>query len=161
MAKKPATAAKPAKKAVAAKKTVKTVKAPAKKVVAAKKAAPKAAPKAASITATSLPKNLKYENALTKAEMYNTIAEATGLSRKQVVSVFDTLGQVIHGHIRTKAIGTCTIGGLLKVEVKRKEATKARKGVNPFTGAEIMIKAKPARNVVKVKALKKLKEMVV
>lgn len=150
MPKKTAVAKKPAaKKAVAAKKSVKTT---TKKVVAAKKST---AP-----TTTSLPKNVKYDEALTKAEMYNTIAEATGLTRKQVVSVFDCMGQVIHGHIRSKAIGVCTIGGLLKVEVKRKAATKARKGVNPFTGAEIMIKAKPARNVVKVKALKKLKEMV-
>jgi nucleoid DNA-binding protein len=149
MSKKTAVAKKPAKKAVTAKKSVKTT---TKKVVAAKKAA--------STTTTALPKNVKYDVPLTKAEMYNTIAEATGLSRKQVVSVFDCLGQVVQGHIRSKAIGVCTIGGLMKVEVKRKAATKARKGVNPFTGEEIMIKAKPARNVVKVKALKKLKEMV-
>lgn len=148
MSKKTAVAKKPAKKAVTTKKSVKTTP---KKVVAAKKVAP--AP-------TGLPKNVKYDQQLTKAEMYNTIAEATGLSRKQVVSVFDCLGQVIQGHIRSKAIGLCTIGGLMKVEVKRKAATKARKGVNPFTGEEIMIKAKPARNVVKIKALKKLKEMV-
>lgn len=148
MSKKTAVAKKPAKKAVTAKKPVKTA---TKKVVAAKKA---------TLTTTALPKNVKYDVPLTKAEMHNTIAETTGLSRKQIVSVFDCLGQIIQGHIRSKAIGVCTIGGLMKVEVKRKAATKARKGVNPFTGEEIMIKAKPARNVVKVKALKKLKEMV-
>jgi nucleoid DNA-binding protein len=48
----------------------------------------------------------------------------------------------------------------MKVEVKRKPATKARKGINPFTGEETMFKAKPARNVVKVRPLKKLKDMV-
>jgi len=48
----------------------------------------------------------------------------------------------------------------MKVKVVRKPATKARKGVNPFTGEEMMFKAKPARNVVKVLALKGLKEMV-
>lgn len=148
MAKKSASAS-TAKKAVAAKKS--TSKPVAKKVVASKTTAQSTA---------GLPKNTRYEEALTKAEMYNTIAEATGLSRKQVSSVFDCLGQVINGHIRSKAVGMCTIGGLIKVEVKRKAATKARKGVNPFTGEEIMIKAKPARNVVKIKALKKLKEMV-
>jgi nucleoid DNA-binding protein len=44
--------------------------------------------------------------------------------------------------------------------VQRKPATKARKGINPFTGQETMFKAKPARNVVKVRALKNLKQMV-
>jgi nucleoid DNA-binding protein len=44
--------------------------------------------------------------------------------------------------------------------VVRKPARKARKGINPFTGEEMMFKAKPARNVVKVTALKRLKEMV-
>ena len=50
--------------------------------------------------------------------------------------------------------------GLMKIKVVRKPATKARPGINPFTGEEIMIKAKPARNVVKVTPLKNLKEMV-
>lgn len=150
------------------KKAAKSVKGPVKKAVkATKKAAPakKAAPvkKAAAKAAPApvrMPKNLSYKEPITKAEMFNTIAEATQLSRKQVVAVFDCLAEVIHGHLKAKAAGMCTIGGLLKVEVKRKAATKARKGVNPFTGEEIMIKAKPARNVVKVKALKKLKAMV-
>jgi nucleoid DNA-binding protein len=48
----------------------------------------------------------------------------------------------------------------MKVKVITKPATKARKGVNPFTGAEMMFKAKPARKVVKVLALKALKDMV-
>jgi nucleoid DNA-binding protein len=48
----------------------------------------------------------------------------------------------------------------LKIEVKRKPKTKARKGINPFTGEPMTIKAKPARNVVKVRPLKKLKDMI-
>ena len=39
-------------------------------------------------------------------------------------------------------------------------ATKARKGINPFTKEEVMFKAKPARNVVKIRALKGLKDLV-
>ena len=53
-----------------------------------------------------------------------------------------------------------TLPGLMKIEVKRKPATKARKGINPFTGQETMFKAKPARNVVKIRPLKKVKDMV-
>ena len=47
----------------------------------------------------------------------------------------------------------------MKLKVVRKPATKARKGSNPFTGEETMFKAKPARNLVKVRPLKKVKEM--
>jgi nucleoid DNA-binding protein len=44
--------------------------------------------------------------------------------------------------------------------VKRKPATKAREGINPFTKEPITIKAKPARNVVRVRPLRMLKAMV-
>ena len=50
--------------------------------------------------------------------------------------------------------------GLLKMRVVKKPARKARKGTNPFTGEEMMFKAKPATKVVKVSALKGLKDMV-
>jgi nucleoid DNA-binding protein len=49
--------------------------------------------------------------------------------------------------------------GLFKIQTVRKPATKARKGINPFTGEETVFKAKPARTVVKIRPLKKLKEM--
>jgi nucleoid DNA-binding protein len=52
------------------------------------------------------------------------------------------------------------VPGLMKLVVQRKPATKARKGINPFTGEETMFKAKPARNVVKIRPLKNLKDMV-
>jgi len=48
---------------------------------------------------------------------------------------------------------------LLKVKTVRKPATRARKGINPFTGEETMFKAKPACTVVKVLPLKKMKDM--
>jgi len=51
--------------------------------------------------------------------------------------------------------------GLMKVKVVRKPATKARPGINPFTGEETIFKAKPARNVVKVQPLKALKDMAI
>jgi nucleoid DNA-binding protein len=48
----------------------------------------------------------------------------------------------------------------MKIEVKKKPATKARKGINPFTGEATVFKAKPARKVVKIRPLKKMKDMV-
>jgi hypothetical protein len=60
----------------------------------------------------------------------------------------------------SNAPGLFSIPGLLKMRVVKKPARKARKGVNPFTGEEMMFKAKPATKVVKVSALKGLKDMV-
>ncbi len=94
----------------------------------------------------------------TKSEMLNALAETTGLKRKEVGAVFDNLGDVIQKSL--KGAGSFTLPGLVKIRVVRKPATKARKGTNPFTGQEMMFKAKPARNVVKATALKALKEMV-
>lgn len=96
---------------------------------------------------------------MTKSTMVNEIAENTGLTKKEVSAVFDELSALIERHIKKRSAGQFTLPGLLKIEVKRKAATKARKGVNPFTGEEITIKAKPARRVVKIRPLKRLKEM--
>lgn len=107
----------------------------------------------------SLPKNVNFRKAASTQEMVRLISETTELTRTDVTNVIDCLEQIIAGHLKRGAAGVFKLAGLLKVELKRKPATKARKGRNPFTGAEIMIKAKPARNVVKVRALKKLAEM--
>src|SRR3990167_168182 len=98
---------------------------------------------------------------LSKSGMIKTITDATCLAKKEVVSVIDCLTQVIEKHIKTGGPGTFVMPGLMKINVVKKPARPARKGVNPFTGEEIMIKAKPAYKAVKIKALKKLKEMVV
>ena len=95
----------------------------------------------------------------TKSESLTYIAEKTDLTKKEVGSVFDSLATLIKRDLK-RGPGVYTVPGLMKIKVVRKPATKARKGVNPFTGEEMMFKAKPARNVVKVLALKGLKEMV-
>ena len=100
------------------------------------------------------------KKAMTKSEIYSAIAEKTGLTRKQVASVFDGLGGLIAGSLGKKGPGIFTMPGLLKLKVVRKPATKEREGVNPFTGEKMIFKAKPARNVVKALALKALKNMV-
>ncbi len=96
----------------------------------------------------------------TRSDVYNAIAGHTGLSRKQVVSVFDGLGAVLAADLGKKGPGIVQVPGLMKVTVKRLPATKAREGINPFTKEKTMFKAKPARNVVKVRALRALKGMV-
>ena len=56
--------------------------------------------------------------------------------------------------------GLFNLVGLCKIKVVKKPATKARKGINPFTGEETVFKAKPARKAVKILPLKGLKDMV-
>jgi nucleoid DNA-binding protein len=95
----------------------------------------------------------------TKSEIYAHIAEKTDLKRKDIVAVFDSLTGLIERDLK-KGPGIFNVVGLMKIKVINKPATPARKGINPFTKEEVMFKAKPARNVVKVQALKTLKDMV-
>lgn len=139
-----------------AKKKAPAKKAPVKKATA-KKAAPKATPKAA----PAVKKIKAVKDPMTKTAMLQAIAEETGLSRKDVAAVMDSLGGIIEAHVKKGAAGACTIPGLMKIKTIRKPAQKARKNVpNPFKPGETMdVAAKPARTVVKVLPLKKLKDM--
>ncbi len=97
----------------------------------------------------------------TKSEIYAKIVEDTGLARKDVAAVFESLnGQIKKNLGGRRAPGTFTIPGLLKLRVVEKPARPARPGVNPFTGEQMMFKAKPASKVVKATVLKGLKDMV-
>jgi nucleoid DNA-binding protein len=109
------------------------------------------------LTAKKMP---AIKDPMSKNGMIKTITDVTSLSKKDVVSVLDCLTQVIEKHIKSGGPGIFVMQGLMKISVVKKPARAARKGVNPFTGEEIMIKAKPAYKAVKIKALKKLKEMV-
>ena len=97
---------------------------------------------------------------LSKTQILDQIAESTSLSRKQVGSVIDALTEVIEAHVNKRGVGEFVLPGLLKISTVRKPAVKARKGINPFTKEEVMFKAKPASTAVKVRPLKKLKDMV-
>ena len=94
----------------------------------------------------------------TKSEILSHLSDKTGLKRKEVAAVFDELTTVIKKDL--KAAGIFNVMGLMKIKVVHKPAQPARKGINPFTKEEQMFKAKPARNVIKVQALKTLKDMV-
>jgi nucleoid DNA-binding protein len=137
------------KKAAAKKKT------PAKKAAAkkapAKKAVAKKAP-AAKKAATAL------QQKLTKSQIVASLAESTGLSKKQVGSVMDELDTLIERSIKKRGVGEFTFPGIMKITTVKKPARKARKGINPFTGEETVFKAKPASIAVKIRPLKKLKE---
>ena len=126
--------------------------------MAAKKAAKKATKKAKK--AAPVKKITAIRKPMTKSGIMAEISDKTGLTKKQVSSVLDEMTVLIERHIKKGGAGQFSLPGLMKVEVKRKPATKARKGINPFTGEETVFKAKPARNVVKIRPLKKVNDMV-
>lgn len=95
----------------------------------------------------------------TKTQIVTQIAEENELSKKEVNGVLESLSEIIQLHINKRSVGEFVLPGLLKIQTVKKPARKARKGINPFTKEEQMFKAKPASTAVKVRALKKLKEM--
>ncbi len=128
-------------------------KAVAKKAVA-KKAAPKAAPKAV------VKKGTAIATKQTKSQIINAIVEDTGLARKDVAAVFVSMAELVERHMKKRGSGEFTIPEVgVKLRSVKKPARKARKGINPFTGEEMMFAAKKASTSVKATALKKLKDM--
>jgi nucleoid DNA-binding protein len=128
-----------------------------KKTATAKKAAPKKATAAKAPAVKAIAVTVK--DPLTKGGIIKAMTDITTLSKKDVVASLDALTKVIELHIKSRGPGKFVMPGLLKINVVKKPARPARKGVNPFTGEEVMFKAKPAHKVIKIKALKKLKEM--
>lgn len=125
-----------------------------KKKPAARKPAMKAAafaPKPVRITPASKPRS--------KGEIYRTMADAAGISRKQAVAAVDTLTQLLAADL-ARGSGSFNLFGLAKMVVVKKPAVPAREGKNPFTGEMMTFKAKPARKVVKIRPMKALKALV-
>ena len=89
---------------------------------------------------------------MTKAQLMTTLAEKTGLAKKDVVGLMDTLTELAYSEVKKN--GEFVLPGFGKlVKVKR----KARMGVNPATGEKIKI---PAKTVVKFRVAKAAKEAV-
>ncbi len=102
----------------------------------------------------------KSAKSATKSEILTNIAKETELSRKQVAAVLDSLAGQVKAAVGKKGSGVFAVPGLMKIIVINKPATPERTGINPFTKQEQVFKAKPARRVVKIRALKALKDMV-
>lgn len=129
---------------------------PKKKKAPAKKTAVKAAPKAAPTR-----KMPAISDRYTKTQILAEIAENTELSKKDVAAVLEELSVLMERHVKKRSCGEFVLPGLLKIEAKKKPARKAQKNVpNPFKPGETMdVAAKPASVQIKVRPLKKLKDM--
>ena len=98
---------------------------------------------------------------LTKTEIIANIVAATDLSKKDVIAVFDALGEEIKKSFGKKGAKAFVLPGLIKIDLKQVKAQPAKKGVkNSLTGEIYDRPAKPAHKKIRVRALKALKELV-
>merc|ERR1711924_355696 len=102
-------------------------------------------------------KAMKSTGAMTQSAAYASVAEKVGLKSKDVKSAVEGIMDVA---AEMKKTGSFKLAGMLKLKLKKKPATPARKGVNPFTKEPCVFKAKPASKTVKVIAMKKIKEAI-
>merc|ERR1712232_1321537 len=91
----------------------------------------------------------------TQTAIYKSVAETTGMKTKDVKGAVAAMMDVAAKEL--KKSGSFKLAGRLNLKLKKKDATPARKGVNPFTKEPCVFKAKPASKTVKVYAMKKLK----
>ena len=94
---------------------------------------------------------------LTKSQMFELLADDSGVAKSDVKKVWGALERVIEASISKRGSGQFTLPGLMKVTAVRRPAVKARRGINPFTKEETWFKAKPASTAVRIRALKKMK----
>ena len=97
---------------------------------------------------------------LSKSDLVQKIADQFDekLTRKDVKGIIESVATI--GHTELKKNGVFVVPGLVRMVVVKKPATKARKGINPFTKQEVMFKAKPARKVIKGRPVKAAKDAV-
>jgi len=133
-----------------------------KKVIAAKKKPAKAVSKnpAAKPVAKPSKKITQIDKPFTKAEIVSYLAESNGLPKTEALKVLESFTCLIESHLKKRGPGEFVLPNVAKFRVVRKEAKKARQGINPFTGESMKYAAKPAHNVVKIRPLKKLKDVI-
>jgi nucleoid DNA-binding protein len=97
---------------------------------------------------------------LSKSSIIQKLADeySDRLTKKDVKGVVESLAGLAHREL--KKTGVFLVPGLAKFIVVKKPATKARKGINPFTKEPTVFKAKPARKVVRARPVKAVKDAV-
>jgi len=97
---------------------------------------------------------------MSKSELIQNLADRhlNNISRKDIKSVIESLAEV--GYKELKKTGAFLVPGFAKFVVIKKPATKARKGINPFTKEPTIFKAKPARKIIRARPVKAAKDAV-
>merc|ERR1712190_68686 len=102
------------------------------------------------------PKAMKAAAAMSQGALTAAIATATGLKAADCKKALASLATV--GTKEVKASGKFTIPGLAMLKLKTKPATKA--GKREMFGKVVLVKAKPAKTIVKAFAVSALKKSV-
>jgi DNA-binding protein HU-beta len=102
----------------------------------------------------------KMPKLMTKSELIEKITaeHSDKLSKKDVKGIIETFATI--GYKELKKSGAFLVPGFAKFVVIKKPATKARKGINPFTKEPTVFKAKPARKIIKARPVKAAKDAV-
>jgi nucleoid DNA-binding protein len=95
---------------------------------------------------------------MTKSQLIERIATESELAKKDVKGVLEMLADI--GYKELKKTGAFVVPGFAKFVVIKKPATKARKGINPFTKEPTVFKAKPARKIIRARPVKAAKDAV-
>lgn len=97
---------------------------------------------------------------LTKQKLLQHLSKKTGLSKKNIILVFDELIKTIQDHLKADGPGKFILPGILKMTTKIIPEQKERLGLNPFTKKEMIFKFKPSIKKIKIKALKNLRDLI-
>ena len=96
---------------------------------------------------------------LSKSDLVSKLVDSHGsIARKDAKALLESLAEIGYGQL--KKTGVFLVPGLVKLVIIKKPATKARKGINPFTKEPTIFKAKPARKVIKGRPVKAAKDAV-
>ena len=95
----------------------------------------------------------------TKTQILGELAEATGLSRKQIQDVFGKTKELATRHLKKNGSGEFTIPEMgVKLRRTKRAARKAGQARNPFTGEMVQVAARPASLSVRATAMKAIKD---
>ena len=97
---------------------------------------------------------------MSKPQFVAALAEKSGLSKNQATSALETINTMVAQQLGKRGPGEVLIPGLLKLSIVEKPATPKHEGINPFTKEPMTFKARAARKVIRVRALKALKDAI-
>ncbi len=97
----------------------------------------------------------KAPRASSKKEIVEKLATANEISKQEAAKLLDSVASIIITEL--EQTGSFILHGVFRARVIEKPATAARESVNPFSKKSVMVKAKPARRVVKFLPAKAVK----
>mmetsp|Transcript_75678 Transcript_75678/g.119943 ORF Transcript_75678/g.119943 Transcript_75678/m.119943 type:complete len:114 (+) Transcript_75678:96-437(+) len=101
-------------------------------------------------------KAMKGQKAMTKGGLLGELATATELKKSDISKVLNTLAEI--GTEEVKKSGKFVLPGLCMIKTRQKAATKAGKRL--MFGKEVMVKAQPAKTVVRASPVSALKSQI-